>query len=100
ICSAPVTFGGGLTIVNGVASGRAGRNSSRLSHSRAHFASMAAGSKVFSKSGRASCREREYQYVEITRDSVALAKKTRNTLQSCVTRVTLHQYTRVSRAPQ
>src|SRR3546814_1859747 len=38
MCSAPVTFGGGLTIVNGVASGRAGRNSPRLSHSWAHFA--------------------------------------------------------------
>src|SRR3546814_10536323 len=48
MCSAPVTFGGGLTIVKGVASGRDGRNSPRLSHSWAHFASIAAGSNVFS----------------------------------------------------
>src|SRR3546814_14886346 len=48
MCSAPVTFGGGLTIVKGVASGRCGRNSPRLSHVWANFASIAAGLNVFS----------------------------------------------------
>src|SRR5437870_2473909 len=50
ICSEPVTLGGGITIVNGSASGRAGRNMPSLSHFAYQRASISAGSKVFGSS--------------------------------------------------
>src|SRR5688500_9730 len=46
MCKDPVTLGGGLTMVNGCASGRSGRNSPFSSQCAYHFASMAAGSNV------------------------------------------------------
>src|ERR1700712_2786210 len=49
ICSEPVTFGGGLTMVKGWASGRSGRKRPFVSQCAYHFASIAAGSKVLSR---------------------------------------------------
>src|SRR3546814_18510780 len=49
MCSEPVTFGGGLTIVKGWAFGRAGRNRPLSSQWEYHFASIWAGSKVLSR---------------------------------------------------
>src|SRR5689334_2893091 len=50
MCRLPVTLGGGLTMVNGCASGRSGRNRPFASQWAYHFASIAAGSKVLSSS--------------------------------------------------
>src|SRR5690606_26833905 len=49
ICRLPVTLGGGLTMVKGVASGRAGRNNPLSSQWAYHRASIAAGSKVLAR---------------------------------------------------
>ena len=46
----PVTFGGGITMVNGSASGRSGRNSPLVSQCRYQRASIGPGSKVLSNS--------------------------------------------------
>src|SRR4029078_9033234 len=48
--SDPVTLGGGMTIVHGVASGRSGRNSPRLSQCAYQRSSMLLGSKVLGSS--------------------------------------------------
>src|SRR5688572_12915071 len=50
MCRLPVTLGGGLTSVNGCASGRSGRNRPPCSQCVYHLASMAAGSKVLASS--------------------------------------------------
>src|SRR3569623_3048848 len=50
MCSEPVTFGGGMTIVHGVASGRSGRNRPRSSQCAYQRASMLCGSKVLGSS--------------------------------------------------
>src|SRR6476661_8497408 len=50
MCRLPVTLGGGLTSVNGSASGRAGRNSPFASQWAYHRASIATGSKVLASS--------------------------------------------------
>jgi dipeptidyl aminopeptidase/acylaminoacyl peptidase len=48
--SEPVTFGGGMTIVHGCASGRSGRNRPSPSQCTYHRCSIAVGSKVFGSS--------------------------------------------------
>ena len=50
MCSEPVTLGGGMTIVNGSASGRSGRNRPFSSQCAYQRASIAAGSKVLGSS--------------------------------------------------
>ena len=49
MCSEPVTLGGGLTSVNGCASGRVGPEQPFASQCAYHFASIAAGSKVLAE---------------------------------------------------
>src|SRR5438067_13608547 len=50
MCSEPVTFGGGMTMVNGSASLRSGRNSPCPSQWAYQRASIGPGSKVFGSS--------------------------------------------------
>src|SRR3954470_17695469 len=50
MCRLPVTLGGGVTIVQGSASGRSGRNSPSVSQRAYQRASISAGSKVLGSS--------------------------------------------------